>query len=777
MFIYFVPIFVLSIILMNILQVYGCSFLGIKGEYYMKRSVKFHDLNLVADLKKERLNRWLRERVDDARIATENYIIESNINQITQLFHRNVKLNNSRTDLLESLQKESAYKHLTQFLKGIKTHSPAYNSARIVDIKQGFVIASSENTDIGAALSTSFHEKMLVSGGEGFFTVKNPQAEEGYGLYLSRNIETSHELKGNDASAAGLFLVMSINSRDFAIPIIHTGHGLGKTGEALLVDNDVKLLTPLKHPLKDGSIARAFEYKIDDQPATLSSLGFEGIVESVDYSGEQVLAAFRHIVLTTDMAWGLVVKQNTKEIFAILYDGVKNTIIISLAGIVIIFLITIILANKLSRPINILTDTAYKVSSGNLKARASVTNKDAIGFLAQTFNTMVDSVESRQDELESKVRERTQELTALNNELQESENKYHDLYDNSPDMLLSINPENAKIISCNKALLKSLCFDKDEIIGRPVFDIYHPDCLETAKKGFQRFIEKGEVRDLELQLKRKDGGKIDVSLNVSCTRDNQGNIIQSRSALRDITKHKTLERELAKSNEQLMHSEKLAAIGKLSASIAHEFNNPICGIKNVLETVAEANLNEDEEKFTVLAIKECHRMADLIRKLQDFNRPSSGDISLINLHEIIDEVLLLTGKKLKERDIIVQKNYVDRPPLIKAVNDQIKQVFLNLIQNAEEAIVGDGGTITITSDCVDSNILIHIKDTGGGIPPQFMSVIFEPFYTSKPAVKGTGLGLSVCHGIVKKFGGDIKVDTEVGKGTTFTVIFPVEAGV
>lgn len=231
-------------------------------------------------------------------------------------------------------------------------------------------------------------------------------------------------------------------------------------------------------------------------------------------------------------------------------------------------------------------------------------------------------------------------------------------------------------------------------------------------------------------------------------------------------------RELNVANEKVVHGEKLSAIGKLSASIAHEFNNPIFGIRNALEIVAENDLDEDTSDIVRIAIKECNRMAGLIRNLQDFNRPSSGVLSLVNIHAIIDDMLILTKKKLKERGITVEKHYADSLPLINAVHDQVAQVFLNLIQNADDSIVDGNGKITITTDCDNSKVLVHIKDTGGGIPQQSMSTIFEPFFTTKPALKGTGLGLSVCHGIVKKFGGDIKVDSQVGKETTFTVTLP-----
>ncbi len=236
--------------------------------------------------------------------------------------------------------------------------------------------------------------------------------------------------------------------------------------------------------------------------------------------------------------------------------------------------------------------------------------------------------------------------------------------------------------------------------------------------------------------------------------------------------------ELKKREEQLIHSEKLNAVGKLSASLAHEFNNPICGIKNVLENVAElpsdGALDGGVRKLVNFAVKECDRMAFLIRSLQDFNRPSSDETSLINAHNIIDDILMLSKKQFSERGIKVEKQYGANIPQIEAEPDQIKQVLFKIIENAEEAITKEEGAITITTEYEDSNIFIHIKDTGHGILPEHKASIFEPFFTTKPAVKCTGLGLSVCYGIIKKHGGDIRVNSQHGEGTTFTIILPTK---
>jgi len=238
----------------------------------------------------------------------------------------------------------------------------------------------------------------------------------------------------------------------------------------------------------------------------------------------------------------------------------------------------------------------------------------------------------------------------------------------------------------------------------------------------------------------------------------------------DITKQFKAQEELKKANMQLIHAEKLSAAGKLAASIAHEFNNPIYGVRNVLEELyGEMDLTGNQDRMMGLAIKECNRMAGLVEKLMDLNRPSPGILSQVNVHKILNEVVALVEKKLNARNITIEKLYIENLPEIMAVEDQLKQIFLNVIQNAEESISDESGKITISSDKFDEFIVIHFQDTGGGIKPEIKESIFNPFFTTKAPQKGTGLGLSVTYGIVKSWGGEITVQSKVGTGTAFSL--------
>lgn len=234
----------------------------------------------------------------------------------------------------------------------------------------------------------------------------------------------------------------------------------------------------------------------------------------------------------------------------------------------------------------------------------------------------------------------------------------------------------------------------------------------------------------------------------------------------DITEERHLQ-------EQLLHAEKLSAVGQLSASIAHEINNPLFGIRNVLVRLKEkGKLNSDNLEFTQLALQECDRIKRLIKDLQDFNRPTSGIMTQIDLHNTIDSMLMLTKKEMANKQIAVHKKYAGNLPNLLAIADQIKQVLLNLLGNAMEAC-SSGGQITISTNKSANHIIIKIADTGSGIKPDDLPHIFEPFFTTKSAVKGTGLGLSVSYGIIKRHNGKISVKNNPDQGATFTITLPL----
>ncbi|OQY21399.1 MAG: hypothetical protein B6I34_07400 [Anaerolineaceae bacterium 4572_32.1] len=236
--------------------------------------------------------------------------------------------------------------------------------------------------------------------------------------------------------------------------------------------------------------------------------------------------------------------------------------------------------------------------------------------------------------------------------------------------------------------------------------------------------------------------------------------------------------ELERSQAQLVQAEKLAAMGRLTASIAHELNNPLQAVQNCLHLTLKRQLGAEKQKrYLSLAQEEVERLIDIVLRMLDFYRPSRGQRSPTDINALIDNVLALTAKKLQRGKITVHRQLARDLPLVNLVSDQIKQVFLNMVINAIEAMPQDGDLI-ITSR-LESNsdeggekwLRVSFADNGIGLSPEELKRIFEPFYTTKS--RGTGLGLSVSYGIVERHGGHIDVKSVPGKGTLFSVRLPL----
>ncbi|HOX36954.1 MAG TPA: [Fe-Fe] hydrogenase large subunit C-terminal domain-containing protein [Candidatus Brocadiia bacterium] len=240
---------------------------------------------------------------------------------------------------------------------------------------------------------------------------------------------------------------------------------------------------------------------------------------------------------------------------------------------------------------------------------------------------------------------------------------------------------------------------------------------------------------------------------------------------------KRLERshnELAQAQQRLVQTEKLASMGQLSAGVAHEINNPLGTILLYSHIMLKQLQDGDPRKQDLqMIVKESTRCKDIVRGLLDFGRQSRVSKTLTDLKELVAEVILLNSPKANTAGVKVKSSFHDPLPQIMLDSGQIKQMLTNLINNAVDA-TPKGGLVTVgvTMQSQEKSVEIAVADSGCGIPRENLSKLFTPFFTTKQLGKGTGLGLAIVYGIVKMHNGDIRVDSEVGKGTTFTVSLP-----
>jgi signal transduction histidine kinase len=248
----------------------------------------------------------------------------------------------------------------------------------------------------------------------------------------------------------------------------------------------------------------------------------------------------------------------------------------------------------------------------------------------------------------------------------------------------------------------------------------------------------------------------------------------NKNLQKEVTDRIKVEQELRASQDMLLHAEKLISLGRLTGYISHEFNNPLQGLRNIIDILSDSDISEKEKKLAKIGKAECDRMAKMIRGLRDFYKPTSGKVSSININQCLEEVFALQFKSLKERCIQVDQQFSSQVINVDVVEDQIKQVLLNIIQNAADSISGEG-QISLTTEKHDSNVIIKIQDTGSGISKDDKEKLFEPFFTTKNDEQGTGLGLSISYGIIQDHGGTIEVESALGIGTTFVLSLPIKA--
>jgi PAS domain S-box-containing protein len=434
----------------------------------------------------------------------------------------------------------------------------------------------------------------------------------------------------------------------------------------------------------------------------------------------------------------------------------------------------------------------YKVNDDLIIETTTIPVKGESGTIVGTVELLQDITKRQKakealrkvhDELETTVEQRTAELKEANTRLKT-------LLRSIPD-LVAFKDAGGRYLLTNKALEEFKGVRHNALIGKTTDDILPPEVAAQCRLSDEKAMRSEEPIRSEEYI-GKDEARIVLETIKTPIRDKKGNVKGLVMVSRDITERKRAEEalqeahskleirvkertvELQKTYNQLLHSEKLAAVGKLSASIAHEFNNPLYGIQSVLEGIKiNTALGETDQKLIDLALSECRRIKGLISNLQDFHKPSTGNKESVDIHTMLDDMLSLVRKEYKNAHIPIQKKYASSLPAIKVVQDQIKQVVLNLLANAKDSIRRGKGMVTITTENLGRWAAIRISDTGYGIAPDILPHIFEPFYTTKSSVKGTGLGLSVSYGIIKAHGGEIEVDNTPGRGTTFSILLPL----
>ncbi|RMF97115.1 MAG: PAS domain S-box protein, partial [Candidatus Schekmanbacteria bacterium] len=355
----------------------------------------------------------------------------------------------------------------------------------------------------------------------------------------------------------------------------------------------------------------------------------------------------------------------------------------------------------------------------------------------------------------------------LERSLKESEEKYRNLFENAYDGLIIINPSNGSIIDSNRSFNVLYGSQKEEITGLKLYDIIE-EISEGEKSTLSSAIKNKSTYVCEMYLKTKKDEKKIVEISTASFRF--GNLDTAIAVVRDITEKKEIQ-------GLVMQTEKMTTLGEMISGVAHELNNPLTGIMGYSELLCEENLPDEISTKLKKINKEAVQCRKIVQNLLTFARKRKPERKLIDINEIITETIDFKSYDLRTSGIEIETEFSNKKCTINADPYQIKQVILNIINNAQHAVMeketNDSRRIKIATKTNGNMTNIKIEDNGCGIPKKNLKKIFNPFFTTKEPGKGTGLGLSVCYGIIKEHNGEISVESVEGRGTTFTISFPL----
>ncbi len=370
------------------------------------------------------------------------------------------------------------------------------------------------------------------------------------------------------------------------------------------------------------------------------------------------------------------------------------------------------------------------------------------------------------------------ERKRIEKDLREANEFFMNLIESSVDGIIAADMK-GNIFIFNKGAEILSGYKAEEVIGKiHITQIYPPGVAKEVMRRLRspEFGGVGKLLPTQFNVVNKYGEEIPIHISAALIYSQSGQEIASVGIFTDLRPRLAMEKKLQETHLQLVSSEKMASLGKLAAGIAHEINNPLGGILIYASLMME-DLPEDDPKRGDLAriVQEAGRCKEIVKSLLEFARQTEPKKEPTDINRAINDGLFFLVNQALFHNIRIVKNLDPYLPFVRGNSGQLKQVFMNIIVNAAEAMHGNGTLAIATSLSADrKTVAIEFADTGEGIPEENLSRIFDPFFTTKDVGKGTGLGLATSYGIVQDHGGTIKVKSKVGIGTSFTIELPIQ---
>ncbi len=687
---------------------------------------------------------------------------------------------------------------------------PGLEYARQKDAIENFMINRRHIFNQIALLDINGHERIKVSRYHSFLKSELDSIEKsdahkmisGEGRYISDiyispesgllSLEVAVPVRKHGNNTYG-FLVADININTLwqEISRIH----IGRQGYAYIIDKKGRFVAYQEPSI----ILQRYGEILEDIPTVNQFIRDKGdatrtVYEYKGLKGGDVIGVFAPIYGTD---WAVVAELPKDEAYAGIKEMEIYLLIFASLGLLTAGIIGFLMSNKMVRHILSLIHTAERMGEGDLNAPIPEVNRDdEIGILARTFNKMQAELKNLYKNLDMQVHSLTKTKEALQENAEKlymANQRMSEIIEFLPDATFVVDG-NKKIIAWNKA--------SEEITGIARADIIGTDEYARAFYGIRRpiladFVMSGggladdELKKYYLSVQKKgsilygisrtthlSSKDIEFLSGVACPLfDRSGDITGAIESIRDITEVKRLEM-------QVMQSKKLDTIGTLAGGVAHDFNNLLMGILGYINLMLhDKGLSTTQYNMLKKIENQALSGAELSKRLLGFARGGRYEVSPTYLNNIIEKTVDTFSRT--RRDIVIYEDYEKEPWTSEVDRIQMEQVVLNMLINAGEAMP-DGGTLYIESKNVElfdkialqydlqpgRYVKFSIRDTGKGMDNKALERVFDPFYTTKEMGKGAGLGLASAYGIIKAHGGSIHVESEIGRGSRFTVFLP-----